>query len=144
MYSFAELQREISKVIDQKRALKEKLHPSWITTAIMESHSDITGVDADFHKCCSRVSIRKEVTQQVNRIDADPANPSQQLILDGFDHLQSYYVVERDGELVGVPVDEVSNAELLRKADEYDAMGRACMKHADEIRRYVSNRKIAA
>lgn len=140
MYSFTELQREIGTKIEW---LKDNngpvLHPEWITQAIMSDHADISGKDADFHVCCSRLSVRKEVTQQLNRTESTPT--TKQLILDGFEHLQHYYVVARDDERVAVRVDHMTDTELDQKAAEYDSMGRACLQHADELRRYKEVRR---
>jgi hypothetical protein len=140
LYSFKELQDEISAKIEWLRQNNGKtLHPDWITQAVMSDHSDISGRDTDFHLCCSRLSVRKEVTQQINKVGAN--TPDNQLKLDGFDHLQQYYVVARDSERVAVRIDDLTKAEVESKALEYESMGRACMQHADELRRYLSIRE---
>lgn len=140
MYSMAELKNEIGAKIEWLRENNgPELHPNWIAKAIMDDHSDIQGTDADFHLCCSYAIVRKEVTQQINQTETDPKVT--QLALDGFAHLQHYYVIERSGERLAVRVDNLTDTELDGKAGEYDSMGRTCLEHADEIRRYKELRR---
>lgn len=142
MYSFTDLQREISAKIEWLRDNNgPTLHPDWVTQAILSDHSDITGKDADFHLCCSRISIRKEVREQINKLDAPESKINKQLSLEGFEHLQQYYVVKRDGEQVAVRVDHLTDAEIETKAREYEAMGRSLLSHADELIRYRALRR---
>lgn len=142
MYSFGDLQREIGAKIEW---LKDNngpvLHPDWITQAILADHQEIDGKDADFHLCCSRMSVRKEVREQLNKFKPEASPSERQLVLDGFEHLQQYYVVTRDKEQVAVRVDALTDSELDQKANELDGMGRACLNHADEIRRYKDLRR---
>lgn len=139
MYSLNDLKTEISAKINWLRENNgPELHPSWIAKAVMDDHSDVTGQDAEFHTCCSYALVRKEVTQQINKCEVDPT--VSQLTLEGFDHLQHYYVVKRGEERLAVRVDNLTDEELDEKAGEYDTMGRACMDHADEIRRYKAMR----
>jgi len=142
MYSLNQLHAEIgAKIVQLMRENAATLSPVWITQALMADHPDVQGVDADFHLCCSRMAVRKEATQQINRIANVPDNPRPaQLILDGFDHLQQYYVIGgKEGK--GIRIDLLSDGQLLKKADEYAAMGNTCFAHAAEIRRYVELRQ---
>ena len=142
MYAYADLQREIGAKIEWLRDNNgPTLHPDWITQAVMGDHEDITGKDADFHLCCSRVSIRKEVREQINKLDLPETKTNRQLSLEGFEHLQQYYVVKRDHEQVAVRIDALTDSEIEVKAGEYDSMGRSLLQHADELRRYKDLRR---
>ena len=57
--------------------------------------------------------------------------------LPGFEYLQRYYVVQRQGEDVGVPVLECTDEELYAKAALYRSQSRKLVAHADEIERYI-------
>lgn len=142
MYSFAEVQREIAAKIEW---LKDNngpvLHPDWITQAVMADHADVDGKDADFHLCCSRAQVRNEVRQQLNKFKPQETPTATQLVLEGFERLQHYYLVPRDGEQVAVRIDELSDEEIDAKAEEQETMGRACFQHADELRRYKDLRR---
>lgn len=142
MYAFADLQKEIGAKIEWLRNNNgPTLHPDWITQAVMADHPDVDGKDADFYTCCSRVSIRKEVREQINKLEAPESKNSNQLTLEGFEHLQQYYVVKRDNEQVAVRIDNLTDSELEAKATEYENMGRSLLQHSDELRRYRALRR---
>jgi hypothetical protein len=142
MYSFTDLQREIgAKIESLVEQHGSELHPDWITHAILSDHPDVQGVDADFYTCCSRVSIRKEVREQINKIDSPDSKTNKQLSLDGFEHLQQFYVVRRDNEQVAVRIDNLTDTEIDLKAREYDSMGRTLLQHSDELLRYKELRR---
>lgn len=142
MYSFTDLQREIAAKIEWLRDNNgPTLHPDWITQAVMADHPDISGPDADFYACGARVSIRKEVREQINKLEAPESKLNRQLTLEGFERLQQYYVVKRDNEQVAVRIDHLTDAEIDAKADEYEAMGRSLLQHSDELRRYKTLRR---
>jgi hypothetical protein len=142
MYSFTDLQREIGAKIEWLRDNNgPTLHPDWITQAIIGDHSRIQGADADFYTCCSRSSIRKEVREQINKLEAPDSTSNKQLTLDGFEHLHQYYVVSRDKEQVAVRIDHLTDAELDAKANEYEAMGHSLLKHSRELLRYKDLRR---
>jgi hypothetical protein len=138
MYSFNQLQQEISAKIESLMSKNDAvLNPAWIAQAVMQDHPDVFGSDADFYTCCARLSVRKEVTQQLNKTEASDKN---QLALDGFENLQQYYIVDRAGERVSVRIDRLTDAELDQKCLEYKAMGKTCIKHARDLQRYKESR----
>jgi hypothetical protein len=64
--------------------------------------------------------------------------------MDGFEHLQKAYPVERgDGREI-VPVSQLTDLELEARAAEYDRMAEGCKKHALEIREYINSRVMSA
>lgn len=141
MYSFSQVQYEIGKKIElamQQNA--GKLLPTWITQAVMADHPDILGLDFEFHLCCSRMAVRKEATQQINKLDTS-ISESQQLTFEGFDHLHQYYVIGKGDDRAAIRIDLLTDVQLEEKAAEYLAMGQACLAHAYEIQRYVTIRK---
>lgn len=142
MYTMKDMKTEIQAKVQTLRINRDVvLHPDWITQDVMIDHADITGDDAEFHRVCSRQTVREEVTKQINKIERLDADRSQlSFQIEGFEHLQSHYVIERKSELVGVPIDDASDEELLCKASEYDSMSTALAAHAAEIRRYVKER----
>lgn len=145
MYSPADLQQEIEKVIEHMEAQNAaRLHPDWITQAVMNRHPDVDGEDADFYQCCSRAEVRNQVRRRLNRykataeIEADP-----QTTLEGFERLQKRYLVAEKGEQVAVRIQLMTEQQLLEKAAELRSMGAGCYQHADEIDRYLSSRNVA-
>jgi len=144
VYSFSDAQREIvAKIQWLIENNGSVLHPEFIAHAVVGDHPDVNGEDADFYKCCSFAKIRDEVRQQVNRmkIATEKQEGSEQLVMPGFDYLQQRYFVDRDNEPCIVRIEEMTDDELEAKAQEREAMGRACFAHADELRRYRDLRK---
>lgn len=122
----------------------DQLHPDWITTDIMNKHSDIAGDDADFAIIGCRAFVRNEVRKGINKIKDSDIYAPEQLIMEGFDYLQKYYAIERDGESCAVRIDCATDEELRAKAAEYMKMSVALAAHADEIYRYLAARSRAS
>jgi hypothetical protein len=139
---------EINAKLDELATEKTAWRAQWIAQAICSEHS--TGLagtpDADFWRHCGYVECRDEVRRCINRRAGDdkPASDDRQLHLPGYERLQLYYVVTRDGDDVGVPVEELTDQELEAKAATYRSMGAACYRHADEIDRFKRLRRVAA
>lgn len=107
---------------------------------IMAEHSSIEGEDADFYLICARTRIKDIVSATIGKFTPQTKQSDQQLVLDGFEHLQVAYTFERQGETVLVPVDQCSEMELTARAREYEDMALGCRAHAREIREYISAR----
>lgn len=134
-----EIKMTIAGLMDSSESV---LHPDWITTAVMSGHPDVDGEDADFALVGCRAFVRNETRKQINKIKSiDESDQPEQLVMPGCNHLQKYYACERDSERCAVRVDMMTDDELQQKASEYRAMGRACLDHADEIERYLSERQ---
>lgn len=138
---------EINAKLD---ALSEQRMPwvaRWVAHAICSEHGDglADNEHRDFWQHCGYQDCRKSVTECINRRAGEKAQKgkSQQLALPGFDrdHLQDYYVVVRDGEEQGVCVLDLTDAEIMSKAEFYRAMGDACHAHARELDRFKNWRR---
>lgn len=146
MYSLKDLTTEIEQVIEDFDARNERrLHPDWITTAVMDLHQDVSGDDADFYRIVSRAQVREAVRQRLNAYKAKPEiEPDRQSVLPGFERLQRRYLVNEDGEQVAVKVEMMSSAQRKAKAMELRAMGAGCFQHADELERFDREVSVAA
>lgn len=138
---------EINAVLDDLAGRGEVWRASWIAQEICAEHaSGLAGNDhAEFWRACGYSDCRREVTRCINARagDARPAGDHTQLTLPGYEHLQSYYVVVRDDEEVGVSVHDLTDGEVESKAAQYRSMGRACFAHAKELERFREQRKVA-
>lgn len=138
------LTTEIGDVLDALAAKGERWHAQWITHAICDQHAAglVEGDDADFWKYTGyqtvRTHVRKVISDRAGD-GADRASRQQQIALPGFerDHIQDYYLVNREGDDVAVPIVSLTDAEIEAKASLYRSMGRACFAHADELDRFV-------
>lgn len=137
------IRSEIRKFIADKINAGDNIVVPWLITEILAQKSDIEGNDLPFYLTCTRATVSeivKSCVQKYNKAD----NKDTQIVLPGFEHLQVAYPVERDGQQVLVPVNQLSDDELEQRAKEYDAMARSCRLHAREIRDYVKARRDAA
>lgn len=144
-YSMSDLEVEVSKKIDEKMTLGVRAPANWIAQEVMSDHPDVQGIDADFHTCCSFQAVRDCVRRVVKRYAPQATvEANRQIVLPGFERLQTHYLIERNDEQEIVPVQLCTDDELLEKAKEYDAMAIGCSLHAAEIRRYIEGRNVKA
>lgn len=137
------LVQEINAKLDKLAAESKPWTASWVAHAVCGDHTDglATNDESQFWRHCGYAAVREEVRRCINKRAGDqPERRTAQLSLPGYDHLQNYYMVNRGGDEVGVPVHALTDAELEGKATRYRAMGEACYAHADEIDRYRRNR----
>ena len=138
------LTREINKTLDDWEEEKRNLVASWITAEICNKHCPGLAVDLtedrEFWHFGGYANTRDEVRRCINERTGDKPKKDKQRWLPGFEHLQSYYMVTRDGDDIGVPTPDLSDDELRAKAIFYRNMGDGCYAHADEIERYVVTR----
>jgi len=134
---------EIRKFIADKISNSEPVIIPWLITEILDRKNDIGGGDLPFYLTCTRKAVSEIVRKCVGKYDTTPNNDAQ-IVLPGFEHLQVAYPVERDGQQVLVPVNQLSDDELEQRAKEYDTMARSCRLHAREIRDYIKARREAA
>jgi hypothetical protein len=151
-YSDSQLKEEINKLLDDLEVRNEPLRPQWITHEICRSHRTGLATDDDslhvaFWIYTGYATTRKVSTECINARAAATSEPRQSteplLPYDGFEreYLQDHYVVNHDGEDVGVPTRELSDEELLAKAILYRGFARANLAHARELERYVEWRR---
>lgn len=137
-YSTRDAVRVISeKILFFLRKNAAKISPAIVTDAVMSDHADVTGADADFALVMARSSIRREVTRQLNM--SGNVVQAQQLSLNGFRGLQQYYVIEKENELAHIRLADCKKDELLEKARQYELLGKANIRHARLIRKYVKS-----
>lgn len=135
--------REVREFIAAKIARGEIVSVDWLTHEIVANKRGISGDDVEFYRVCAFTHVRDVVKRCVGKYDAKPATDVQ-LVLDGFEHLQVAYTVERRGENVLVPVDQLTDCEIEGRAVEYEKMAKGCLAHAKELRSYGINRRQAA
>jgi len=144
MYSLSTLNQEIQTVIEEMES-HSRLHPDWITQAVIARHPDVDGNDSDFYQCCTRSGVRDAVRKRLNRYKADPNDQTDaQIVMEGFDRLQKRYLIKENGEQVAVRIECLTRQQILAKALEQERMGYGCFQHAEELRRYAEQAKAAA
>jgi len=137
-----QIKTDIEKLVTQKIDSGQPVAMSWLTQEVLNDHSDITGEDVDFYIVCARYYVSDQVKRQIKKFEPSTAEQDGQLVMDGFDHLQKAYPVERGEERVIMPVWKMTDKELEDRALEYDAMAHGCIAHAEDIRRYIEQRTL--
>lgn len=135
--------KEIHALIDEKIAAGVAVRADWIAAGIIESKNNISGEDAPFYRVCAHRDIVRIAKRAIGKYEPS-ANTPEQLTFPGFKHLCKAYPLERDGEVVLVPVDQCTTAELLLRAEQLDGMAEGCRAHAREIRAFVLAKTEAA
>jgi len=144
-----ELNIEINKELDRLATEKLPWRASFIAHAICNNHADglVEGDEEhkNFWRHCGYEKTRSAVTRCINKRAGDtPEEDDRQFRLPGYDHVHLYYVVRRNGDDVGVPVEDLTDDEIDLKSDRYREMGRTCFSHADELQRFKRERRAAA
>lgn len=134
---------EVRKYIADKVLRGEVVIVDWLTHEIVASKAEISGLDVEFYRVCAFTHVKDVVKRCVGKYDAKEQT-DKQLRLDGFEHLQVAYTVTREGQVVLVPVDQLTDDEIEARASEYMAMAESCRAHARELRSYRRARKLAA
>lgn len=119
------------------------LRVDWVTAEIIADRDEPECADADFYLICARNHVADIVKRCIGKYSPKPST-DEQLKLPGFEHMQKAYQVDRQGIRLLVPTDALTDAELLLRADEYDAMAAGCVGHALEIREFVERRQLQA
>ncbi len=131
---------EIRKFVADKIDNKEVVIVGWITTEMLERKSRVEGADAPFYLTCARKFIQDVVRRVIGKYNSSPNAPDSQIVLPGFEYLQQAYTVDRDDVVTLVPVDMLTDQELIARAKEYEEMAKGCRRHAYEIREFVRTR----
>ncbi|MGQ3297726.1 hypothetical protein [Reyranella sp.] len=137
------IRTEVRAVIEEKISAGVAIRADWVAVGILETKSKVEGDDAEFYRVCAYNEIRRIAKEVLGKWKATDETPAQ-LVLPGFTHLCKAYPMERDGEVVLVPVDQCSASELLLRAEQLDEMAAGCRAHAKEIRAYLLAKSEAA
>ena len=140
-YSLSDLEQEITDTIEREKDSGNGAIPAdWVAHAVMAAHPQISGEDKDFYTVCSYRTVR-EATRRVMSKYGRGELESPQATLDGFEFLQTHYVVSDtgvDGDVIQTMkhIDMLTYEELTAKAVEHEAVGMSHLKHRDEIYRF--------
>lgn len=141
MYSLMDLRSEIESVIVARIDAGQILQRSWITQQVLSQHPIAADVpDGDFFNCCARETVSNEVRRVNALFKEEPEKVAQgSLPLAGYKYLQRAYPLTRDGELLLVPILQMTLAEIKEKAETYRRMADGCRGHADELERFAAD-----
>lgn len=140
-YQMSDVRDEIKTLVHGKIKRKETLDADLMTDEVLSRHPIAEWDDSSFYLCCSQRAVREEVRREIAKlVPSDDEEVNRQMILPGFERLQTYYMIHRNGAQLGLPIELITDDELLAKAEEHGAHALGHKMHADEIRRYVRER----
>lgn len=143
--NITDLEREVRTEIRERIDKGQATAADWLTEAVVSRHSSISGEDKDWYQVCAYDCIRSIVRRCVRLYKESPVSDSDpQMTLDGFEHLQKAYLVERQNKQIVVPIHKLTIAEIESKIDELRRMGQGCFAHADELGNYKDERRATA
>jgi hypothetical protein len=141
VYTRKELTAEINEAIESLLAKGSTVVVAWLVQLILKNHPDEAATD--FSQCARYEFVNDEVGRCVRKFKEPEPDELAQLTLPGFKRLQKAYRITRDDDQIIVPIEAMTDDELLAKAEEHDLMSKGHRTHAREIRRYVSQRNKA-
>lgn len=127
------LYAEVRAVVEARIEAGETVALAWVTHQVVANHDGIDGPDVEFYRLCAFDAIQRVAKRIIGRYEPAAASDGQ-LVMEGFEHALKAYPVERGGDRVLVPTDQLTAAELEARADEYDRMADGCRQHAKELR----------
>lgn len=129
-------------LITEKINQGEVVNMHWAVTELIDSQGMIHGDGVPFYSLCAQEHAYRVVKKAVDKYDKPQAGDDLQMILEGYEYLQEAYTVDRDGQRQLVPIQLVSNGELLGRAREFRKQAAGLSSHAEELERYVKTRAI--
>jgi hypothetical protein len=138
----SELKEMARSVIERKIDSGQEVRMDWAVMEILNQHGKPEGDSKEFWWLCAREHVYRTVKSVVERYNPgkDGEQDDLQQHLEGFQHLQKAYTVERDGDRALVPIDLISADELLARAAEFKRQSKTLRDHAEEIELYVARR----
>lgn len=134
-YTGNDLADEINAVLDHLAATEEDWNAKWIANQVVKNHQAELAGQYAYH--CAYEHTRRITTHCINTRAGDkPEDHRFQYIMEGFTRLRNYYMVDRDGEEIGVHVNHMTVTDFDDKIAFHRALARANDEHADELQRY--------
>lgn len=129
-YSTEQLTGEVEQLFNESVASGRSIHVDWLANAVIAQHQSVEGDDKDFYVLCAWAHVKTAIRNIVRKSKPTDTGLSDipQLILPGFDRLQTHYHIERDGEICVIRIDELTDEEIEYKITEYEAMAEGCTR----------------
>jgi hypothetical protein len=133
-----DLINEVDAVVRERTANGESAAMSWIVHAVVGAHPNIAGSDSEWYSLCAYEHIRDTVREVLRGRKADEGSPepSQADLFPGLARVQLSYTINRDGEQTVVPLEKMTDAEIIAKENELMAMATGALAHARELKAY--------
>lgn len=148
-YAIRDLDTEIMKKIQERIDMNQREFPAlWITQAILSDHEGIEGSDREFAVACAVAIVKQRVRAVCNKfagteeLEESGLKLGEQFVLPGFDRVHRMYSVNR-GTPTLVAIELMTDQEIRAKADEIRSIAMGGIAHADELLRYLNERRLS-
>lgn len=139
-----ETEQELAEACEQLIADKiksgEDVHMEWAVNEILQRQGRPEGKAAQFYYLAGWKMTYSAVKRAVGKYESNEPETDKQLRLHGYEHLQQAYTVERDGERVLVPIDDIPDEILMQRAEQFRTNAKGLDAHAREITEYLTQR----
>ena len=138
-----QMRQEVRAIIITAVESGRVVDPAWVCQYLVAQHADIAGPDVEWYRIHAYENLRQIIGRVVREFHLNPEDhlePDPQMILPGFEHVQKAYAIQRDGRNMIIPIEQLSDEEILAKCDELRRMAKGCYQHADELERYLDER----
>lgn len=132
------LEIEIVEIIHEQIKANGKVIADWVANEVVRRHDSIEGDDQGFAKFCMYAHVRRTVQKVAQRYRG--TEDDRQLLLPGYDCVQVYYSIVRNGEQHIVAIEQMTVAEVYAKIDELQKMRDGLERHIDELKQYLVDR----
>lgn len=148
MFSRREARTEVEAAV--KEAAERNggsISRDWATQFLIDRHASEFSDKDGFAFFAMAAWVQNAIREYCNVIERTAlraeATLTGQLRLE-FPNLKDYYAVERGEELVSLPVNQLTDAELLTKETIYRSQASSLIAEADDLQRYRESRSVTS
>ncbi len=128
--SLSDVPDVVNELVDGLTSTGQPAPMSWIVKSLVDAeHSP------EMVRECLYSTLRDRVRSVFQKAKAS-RDEDQGELFPGYDHLQRRYDIERSGDWVVVPIEDMSADECRTKAEDLRKVSRATAAHADELDRW--------
>lgn len=139
-----ELFSMVSDFVDNALHDSKEIQTSWLVhAACKEFMPDVSG---ERERAVTEIMFYDGFTRLVKKVIGkfETNEQSDAPLLDGFEHLRIAYTVTRNNVNCLVAVDSLTDEEIQNRINDLRKVGDGCHAHANELERYVEERRAAA
>lgn len=134
----------IAGLVMQKVDAGQRVKMEWTAAEVLNELDNIEGADVDFYLITARHYIIDQVKRCVGKFEVTVADVSGQIVMDGFEHLQKAYPMDRGDGRELIPIGQLTDDEIKARSQEYVKGGEALIRHGFELIQYMRSRAQAA
>ncbi len=140
--SMNKLEQRAHNLVAQRIGSGEEVRMPWAVHELLKSMGEAPKENAADWIYCARETLYRIVKKAVDRYaPSEDQKEGEQLMMEGYKHLQAAYTTERGKDRVLVPTDQATDEELTLRAEQYFSISAGTYAHGQELLLYVDRRK---